>query len=617
MKDESKPQVEQVEHISSGQEKTSHESKKKNWLIRFKDSIYTKPETFFGWTLDAFDFFSVSLSATRIAATYGVTPSAVTSAITTTLMLRPIGALIFGALADKFGRRWPLMIDILLFSIINMASGFAPNLSTFIGLRAIFGIAMGGEWGLGASLALESLPIEARGLFSGIYQQGYACGYLLATLVNYAVTQTGSTWRILFWVGAGFALLAIVIRLWVPESETFVRQTQARKILGRSIWKELKTAVRLHWLRMVYMVILMAFMNFFSHGSQDLYPTFLLNQLEYTSTQQTVTGVIMNVGAIIGGTLFGYFSNFLGRRFVLSICAICAGAFIPLWVYAPNIHALQFGAFIMQFFVQGAWGVIPAHINELSPDAFRGLMPGLAYQLGNLISAASSQIEATIGERYPLRNEDGTYKLNAEGKQIADYGKTQAIFMGCVCGCLLITALVGKEERNKDFNQNLTESHHGTIGPEEIKANEVEQGVPASEHTIFKIVAKNNDIVSMFIQYQLVCKSWYRITCTYLYREIFIDSRKDQQKLIRCLKENKLGHLIDNVIFAYEQPLVNSVIRQFAELCPNLKSVRYFGDSKKNVYPELALRFQHLEEIPHFLYFSFPVAIRQVKEQDG
>ncbi|KAG0851627.1 hypothetical protein G6F17_008827 [Rhizopus arrhizus] len=483
MKDESKPQVEQVEHISSGQEKTSHESKKKNWLIRFKDSIYTKPETFFGWTLDAFDFFSVSLSATRIAATYGVTPSAVTSAITTTLMLRPIGALIFGALADKFGRRWPLMIDILLFSIINMASGFAPNLSTFIGLRAIFGIAMGGEWGLGASLALESLPIEARGLFSGIYQQGYACGYLLATLVNYAVTQTGSTWRILFWVGAGFALLAIVIRLWVPESETFVRQTQARKILGRSIWKELKTAVRLHWLRMVYMVILMAFMNFFSHGSQDLYPTFLLNQLEYTSTQQTVTGVIMNVGAIIGGTLFGYFSNFLGRRFVLSICAICAGAFIPLWVYAPNIHALQFGAFIMQFFVQGAWGVIPAHINELSPDAFRGLMPGLAYQLGNLISAASSQIEATIGERYPLRNEDGTYKLNAEGKQIADYGKTQAIFMGCVCGCLLITALVGKEERNKDFNQNLTESHHGTIGPEEIKANEVEQGVPASEHT--------------------------------------------------------------------------------------------------------------------------------------
>lgn len=204
--------------------------------------------------------------------------------------------------------------------------------------------------------------------------------------MNYAVTETGSSWRILFWVGAGFALLAIIIRIWVPESETFVRQTHARKILGRSIWKELKTAIRLHWLRMIYMVILMAFMNFFSHGSQDLYPTFLLNQLGYTSTEQTVTGVIMNIGAIVGGTIFGYLSNFLGRRFVIALCAIFAGAFIPLWVFAPSIQTLQLGAFIMQFFVQGAWGAIPAHINELAPDAFRGLMPGLAYQLGNLVN---------------------------------------------------------------------------------------------------------------------------------------------------------------------------------------------------------------------------------------
>ncbi|KAG1178955.1 hypothetical protein G6F71_001396 [Rhizopus microsporus] len=491
---ESKPQVEQVENIPSDQRQDDNLSEKeynkihadkRNILSRIKDSIYKKPEktqnawhlltnlnntqritfaaAFFGWTLDAFDFFSVSLSATRIAETYGVQPSDVTSAITTTLMLRPIGALIFGALADKFGRRWPLMIDVVLFSIINMASGFAPNLQTFIGLRAVFGIAMGGEWGLGASLALETLPIEARGLFSGIYQQGYACGYLLATLVNYAVTQTNSTWRILFWVGAGFAIVAVVIRIWVPESETFVRQVHARKILGRSIWKELKTAIRLHWLRMIYMVILMAFMNFFSHGSQDLYPTFLLAQLGYTSTEQTVTGVIMNVGAIVGGTIFGYFSNYFGRRFILCFCAICAGAFIPLWVYAPNINALQFGAFIMQFFVQGAWGVIPAHINELSPDAFRGLMPGLAYQLGNLISAASSQIEATIGEKYPLRNSDGTFKLNSKGQHIADY------------------AIVGKEERNKDFNQNLTQDQQNNhIGPDEIKAHEVEQGLSSS-----------------------------------------------------------------------------------------------------------------------------------------
>ncbi|KAG1107922.1 hypothetical protein G6F42_016186 [Rhizopus arrhizus] len=472
-------QIEQVESVHSRDSPANDdlsfkefsekdEQKKKNIFIRFKDSIYSKPEktqnawhlltnltntqritfaaAFFGWTLDAFDFFSVSLSATRIAEDFGVQPSDVTSAITTTLMLRPIGALIFGALADKFGRRWPLMIDIVLFSVINMASGFAPNLQTFIGLRAVFGIAMGGEWGLGASLALEALPVEARGLFSGIYQEGYACGYLLATLVNYAVVETGSSWRILFWVGAGFAVLAVIIRIWVPESETFEEQQRARKILGRSLWSETKLAVRNHWLRMIYMVILMAFMNFFSHGSQDLYPTFLLKSLGYTPTQQTVTNVIMNIGAICGGTIFGYLSNYFGRRLILCVCAICAGAFIPLWIFAPNIQSLQFGAFVMQFFVQGGWGVIPAHVNELAPAAFRGLIPGLAYQLGNLISAASSQIEATIGEKYPLKNGDGSLKLDAHGKPIPDYGLTQAIFMGCVCAGLLITTLVGKEE---------------------------------------------------------------------------------------------------------------------------------------------------------------------------
>lgn len=174
------------------------------------------------------------------------------------------------------------MIDIVLFSVINMASGFAPNLPTFIALRALFGIAMGGEWGLGASLALEALPVEARGLFSGIYQEGYACGYLLATLVNYAVVQTDSSWRILFWVGAAFAVLAVVIRIWVPESETFEKQQEARKVLGRSLWSEAKLAVKNHWLRMIYMVILMAFMNFFSHGSQVTYFEFVLRIFLFT-----------------------------------------------------------------------------------------------------------------------------------------------------------------------------------------------------------------------------------------------------------------------------------------------------------------------------------------------
>jgi SHS family lactate transporter-like MFS transporter len=234
-------------------------------------------------------------------------------------------------------------------------------------------------------LALETLPIEARGLFSGIFQQGYACGYLLATLVNYAIQSQGGSWRILFWIGAGFALLAVVIRFWVPESDTFEETKKARKMLNRSVWKEASLAVKKHWRRLVYMVIFAAFFNFFSHGSQDLYPTFLMTQLHYTEAQMTVTSVIYNVGAIVGGVLFGYWSNYLGRRFAVAICAVGAGSFIALWAFGPSIESLRFGSFMMQFFVQGGWGVVPAYLNEISPPGFRSLMPGLAYQLGNLV----------------------------------------------------------------------------------------------------------------------------------------------------------------------------------------------------------------------------------------
>ncbi|KAI8061055.1 major facilitator superfamily domain-containing protein [Gongronella butleri] len=464
----------------------------KNHLLDWKRSVVRKPDrpvsmwklltnlnhrqrltftaAFLGWTLDAFDFFSVSLTTTQIAAEFNVPVSQVTSAITTTLMLRSVGALIFGALADRYGRRWPLMADIVLFSVINMASGFAPNLQTFIGLRAVFGICMGGEWGLGASLALETLPIEARGLFSGIFQEGYACGYLLATLISFAILSNGASWRVLYWVGSAFALLAVFIRFFVPESEVFEEQKKARKILNRSVWKEGWLAVKHHWKRLVYMVIFAAFFNFFSHGSQDLYPTFLTTQLGYSESQKTVTAVIYNIGAICGGIIFGYLSNYMGRRFIMAICAVGAGAFIPLWAMGPSIQSLQFGAFMMQFFVQGGWGVVPAYLNEISPPGFRGLLPGLAYQLGNLISAASSQIEATIGEHYPT--------TNAAGKQIANYGLTQAIFMGCVCGGLLITVFFGKEEIHRDFMEDLLEGEHGEapIGRQEIEEEKLERG---------------------------------------------------------------------------------------------------------------------------------------------
>ncbi|KAI9285586.1 major facilitator superfamily domain-containing protein [Umbelopsis sp. AD052] len=440
---------------------------------------------FLGWTLDALDYFSVSLTAPAIAKDFGVEVSAVTGAITTTLMLRPIGALIFGAAADRWGRRWPLIIDIVLFSIINLASGFAPNLPTFIGLRAVFGICMGGEWGLGASLALEALPAEARGIFSGILQEGYAAGYLLATLLNYGiVAQGGKSWRALFWTGAGIGSLAIFIRVFVPESETFEKQVEARKASGVTYWQEVKTVLRTKYLRLIYMIVLMSFFNFMSHGSQDLYPSFLTKQLGYSATQQTVTSVIYNIGAIMGGTIVGYFSQYFGRKRSIIVCAIVGGAIIPLWVFAPNIASLQFGAWLMQFCVQGAWGVIPAHLTELSPPAFRGIMPGLSYQLGNLVSAASAQIEATIGEHYPVRNSDGTLKHDATGATIPDYGLTQAIFMGCVFAGVIITTAVGMEERGKDFNAHLvTNPTTGeAIGEDDIDAVHEEEGQEGVGH---------------------------------------------------------------------------------------------------------------------------------------
>lgn len=270
---------------------------------------------------------------------------------------------------------------------------------------------------------------------------GYALGYLLATLVNFAVQATGSTWRIVYWTGAVFALLAVFMRFFVPESATFEKTKEARKLMDRSFILDIWIMLRNHYLRIIYMVILMAFFCFLAHGSQDLYPTFLQTQLGYTSAEMTVTSVVYNIGAIIGGILIGFYSNYLGRKFCIVVSCLLIGAFIPLWIYAPNIHSLRFGAFALQFFVQGGFGVVPAHLNELSPPAFRGLVPGLTYQLGNLISAASSQIQATIGEKYPLRDGNGDLILK-NGKPIADYGKTQAIFIGVVVGCLIIASKI-------------------------------------------------------------------------------------------------------------------------------------------------------------------------------
>eukprot|EP01117_Protostelium_nocturnum_P008749 TRINITY_DN3137_c0_g1_i1.p1 TRINITY_DN3137_c0_g1~~TRINITY_DN3137_c0_g1_i1.p1 ORF type:complete len:466 (+),score=139.53 TRINITY_DN3137_c0_g1_i1:124-1521(+) len=404
---------------------------------------------FLGWALDAFDFFTVTLTLKQVAEEFGMKKSEVASAVTVCLMLRPVGAIIFGLLADRFGRRGPLMLNIGMYSLMEFLTGFAPNFTVFFILRALFGIAMGGEWGLGASLAMEALPTESRGIFSGILQQGYSSGHLLAAFVLWVLKKISPdmSWRVLYWVGASPALLIFFLRCFVPESKTFEKihekkAGQTAKTYLKSVFEMLKR----EWRKVLTGILMMAAFNFMSHGSQDLYPTFLEEQLGFSVTEMSVIEIVANVGAITGGTIIGYFSQYFGRRRTIVCSAFCAALFIPLWTYGPTTGLIMFGAFFLQFFVQGAWGVVPVHLNEMSPSDFRGFFPGVTYQIGNFISAASAQIEAKIGETFPVYSEK-------QQKMVPDYGKTQTIFMACVFTFVIIMVSFSYENRASDFDK--------------------------------------------------------------------------------------------------------------------------------------------------------------------
>ncbi len=345
--------------------------------------------TYLGWALDAFDFFIMVFVLRDIAETFSTTITVVTVAITLTLAMRALGAWIFGRLADRFGRRPVLIADVLLYSMLELATGFSPNLTTFFILRALFGIAMGGEWGVGASLAMESIPGNWRGTVSGLLQAGYPSGYLLASIV-YWIAFPLVGWRGMFVIGALPALLVLYIRRAVPESPDW----EARQAAGPrpSIWDVLGRNIGLT----VYVVILMTAFNFFSHGTQDLYPTFLEVQHKFSAGTVARIAIIYNIGAILGGIAFGSVSQRIGRRIAIVIAAVAAIPIIPLWAFAASPIALGLGAFLMQVFVQGAWGVIPAHLNELSPPEIRGTFPGVTYQLGNLLAAANATIQSAI-----------------------------------------------------------------------------------------------------------------------------------------------------------------------------------------------------------------------------
>jgi len=346
--------------------------------------------SYLGWTLDAFDFFLLVFVLKDIAAEFGTDIKTVSVAIVLTLAARPLGALLFGLAADRYGRRPTLMVDIVCYSAIEFASGFAPSLTVLLILRTLYGVAMGGEWGVGASLTMETIPPRTRGIVSGILQAGYPSGYLIASVV-YGLLFTTIGWRGMFMVGALPALLVLYIRGKVDESPAFAARTGTR-----GLWHVIRANLGLF----VFSIVLMTAFNFFSHGTQDLYPTFLQVQRHLSPHTVGTIAVIYNIGAILGGIGFGILSESIGRRRAIVIAALLALPIIPLWAYASSVVLLALGAFLMQVAVQGAWGIIPAHLNELSPEEVRGTFPGFTYQLGNLLASGNATLQAGLAASY-------------------------------------------------------------------------------------------------------------------------------------------------------------------------------------------------------------------------
>jgi SHS family lactate transporter-like MFS transporter len=380
---------------------------------------------FLGWTLDAFDFFILTFVLAPIAREFGTTIPAVALTITASLATRWIGAIFFGLLADRYGRRIPLIVNILYFSLVEFLSGLAPNYKIFFLLRLLYGVGMGGEWGVGASLTMESVPARWRGFVSGVLQEGYATGFVLAAGV-YRVVYPHWGWRPLFFIGGLPALLTLFVFAKVKEPEAWHR--------SRTDWASYRRAILRHWRRFAYLVLLMAMMNFISHGTQDMYPTYLQQQHGFTPQRTSDITVVSMIGAIIGGLAFGIFSDRRGRRLAMVTAALLGLVMIPLWVFAPNLPLILAGGFLMQFMVQGAWGVIPAHINELSPDQLRGFFPGLAYQFGVLVASGSAYFEARMAH-------------------LMSYGRAMGLFAVVV---LLVGALVialGPEYHRSEFGR--------------------------------------------------------------------------------------------------------------------------------------------------------------------
>jgi SHS family lactate transporter-like MFS transporter len=358
---------------------------------------------FLAWTFDAFDFFILTYVLAQVAHDFHRSISEIALTLLASLMMRPVGAFIFGLMADRYGRRIPLMVDVFFFSMMEVASGLAPTYRVFLILRLFYGIGMGGAWGTGAALAMESIPVKLRGVFSGIFQEGYALGNLLAAIAFWTVFPRWG-WRPMFFVGVIPSFITLFILSKVKESDAW-----KEAVAGSKDWRSYFRELLSNWKRFAYLVVLMAMMNFLSHGTQDLYPTYLQQQRRYDPHVTAIISIISMLGAIAGAALVGLYSDRVGRRRAMITSVLGGLIVIPLWVFSPGLGLLTLGAFLMQFMVHGAWGVIPAHINELSPSRVRGFLPGFAYQVGVVFAASAPFVEALFSRRFTYAHAMGSF----------------------------------------------------------------------------------------------------------------------------------------------------------------------------------------------------------------
>ncbi|KAI5782534.1 major facilitator superfamily domain-containing protein [Pyronema domesticum] len=398
------------------------------------------------WTMDGFglrqyDFHSVSVSVSDLAKYYKRDREKIAMAITLTLLFRSVGAIIFGLAGDLYGRKWPMIVNLILIAVFQLCTAYCVvrNFSEFLVVRALFGVGMGGIWGLATSMALENMPVEARGLFSGILQQGYALGYLIAAGFKMGIVpHSKHGFKILYYLGAGLTAAVAVARLFFGESKQFVEARKNSEITGKirttMFVKDVRMILKECWKRCLYCIIL--------HTSQDMYPTYMHETKGFSQIDASKATMIAKTGAILGGTFFGYYSQYFGRRASIIVAATLGACLIPLWILPSSWGTLTAGAFLIQFMIQGAWGIIPIHLNELSPPQFRSSFPGICYQLGNMLASPASQITSTISEHRIFY---------VDGKARPDYGWTQALMMSIIFSLLIVWTACGKEQRGSHF----------------------------------------------------------------------------------------------------------------------------------------------------------------------